>query len=149
MTDYAEERSSELEVLESIFPDELTETSERERIIEEATAIKVAGTKVTVDSFNEWKVRFEQEMKEKAKRDEADRIKALPPKEREEVKKFLAKYSGRQLFEKDLQGTLVSSDAQYDEEGAVSVDASQYERVDHLSDEEEEVRNLGDLSDDD
>ena len=41
------------------------------------------------------------------------------------------------------------ADALYDEEGAVSVDVSQYERVDHLSDEEEEEeRHLGALSDD-
>ena len=60
----------------------------------QATAIKTAGTKVTPDSFNEWRVRFEQEMKDKAKKDEADRIKALPPKEREETKKFLAKHTG-------------------------------------------------------
>lgn len=59
--------------------------------------------------------------------------------------------AGRQLFEKDLQGSLVTSDADaaYDEEGAVSVDASQYERVDHLIEEEEEERRLGALSDDD
>lgn len=64
----------------------------------QASAIKTAGTKVTVDSFNEWKVRFEQEMKDKDKKDEADRIKALPPKEREEVKKFIAKYTGAFFF---------------------------------------------------
>lgn len=41
------------------------------------------------------------------------------------------------------------ADAAYDEEGAVSVDVSQYERADHLSEDEEEERQLEALSDDD
>lgn len=56
---------------------------------------------------------------------------------------------GRQLFEKD--SGLITNEAQYEEEGAVSVDIRQYERPEELGgdvDDEEEVK-LGDMSDDD
>jgi hypothetical protein len=53
---------------------------------------------------------------------------------------------GRQLFEKG-DAKLATSDGAFDEEGAVSVDASQYERVEGFIEEEEEERDLGEMSD--
>lgn len=50
------------------------------------------------------------------------------------------------MFEKG-DSKLVNSDAAFDEEGAVSVDASQYERVEGIIEEEEEARDLGEMSD--
>lgn len=108
---------------------------------------------------------FEAELVLKRKQEEQDRLRALPPKEREETKRYLAKLSGthsllslnaelierrcagRQLFEKD--SALITSDSAFDEEGAEAVDVSLYERVEGLSEDEEEETKLGDLSDSD
>lgn len=54
---------------------------------------------------------------------------------------------GRQLFEKD--SALITSDAAFEEEGAVSVDASQYERPEDGGDESDDEVRLGDMSDSD
>ena len=132
----------------------------------QAVAIQTAGTKVTLESFENWKVGFEAELVMKRKQEEQERLKALPPKEREETKRYLAKLSGaplapfslavwvaderlagRQLFEKD--SALFASDAAFDEEGAEAVDVSLYERVEGLSEDEEEETKLGDMSDSD
>ena len=110
-------------------------------------------------------------MVEKKRKDEADRVKALPIKAREEVVRFNSKLSGkshplflflltlltrisfnsssgRQLFEKD--SALLNSDAAFEEEGAIAVDISQYERPEGLEEEEVEARrDLGEISDDD
>lgn len=52
---------------------------------------------------------------------------------------------GRQLFEKD--SSLVNSDAAFEEEGATSVDASQYIRSGLATEADEiEARGLGDLN---
>ena len=61
-------------------------------------AIRTAGTKVTPVSFQEWKVKFEAEIKAVKKKEESDRVKAMPPKERDQYKKNAAKLSDRQLF---------------------------------------------------
>lgn len=109
-------------------------------------------------------------MVEKKRKDEADRVKALTIKAREEVVRFNSKLSGkfhpplftlpsqltvistsspgRQLFEKD--SALLNSDAAFEEEGAIAVDISQYERPEGLEEEEVEARrDLGEISDDD
>ncbi|GAA5968691.1 hypothetical protein JCM21900_005480 [Sporobolomyces salmonicolor] len=126
------------------------EDEERYRLEEEALAKKKQGTQVTKESFAEWSKRFEAEMAEQRKREEAEKLKALPPKEREEAKRFMAKLTGRQLFEQDA--TLVSSDAVFGDEGDVAVDVSQYERKDSAEDDEVEAAGsrlrLADLSDD-
>ncbi|KAM0748146.1 RWD-domain-containing protein [Meredithblackwellia eburnea MCA 4105] len=143
-------REALTEVLEARKVRIAKEEAEKERLEEEAQAKRTAGTKVTRESFLEWKEKFDKEMLEKEKKEEAERLKGLPPKEREETKKFLSKLTGRQLFERDLQGTLIASDVDLDEEGAVSVDASQYERTGQISDDEDEERHhLGEISDDD
>ncbi|CEQ42734.1 SPOSA6832_04584, partial [Sporobolomyces salmonicolor] len=126
------------------------EDEERYRLEEEALAKKKQGTQVTKESFAEWSKRFEAEMAEQRKKEEAEKLKALPPKEREEAKRFMAKLTGRQLFEQDA--TLVSSDAVFGDEGDVAVDVSQYERKDPAEDDEVEAAGsrlrLADLSDD-
>ncbi|GAA6063932.1 hypothetical protein JCM10212_004791 [Sporobolomyces blumeae] len=129
------------------------EDEERYRLEEEAIAKKKQGTPVTKQSFAAWSAKFEQEMAEQRKRDESERLKALPGKEREEAKRWLAKLTGRQLFEQD--STLVSSDAAFGDEGDVVVDLSQYEREDPARDEDEDETDkvgerlrLADLSDD-
>jgi hypothetical protein len=57
---------------------------------------------------------------------EEERIRALPPKEREEYKKIAARPTGKQLFE--TMKNLADSDIAYTEEGVAEVDLSQYSR---------------------
>lgn len=84
--------------------------------------------------------------KTKAAQDE-ERLKSLPPKEREAQRQWSSKLSGRQLFETNRD--LDTSDAAYAEEDAVEVDVSQYERHRHDEDDEEEERTGVVLSDSD
>ena len=74
-------------------------------------------------------------MAARAKKEEDDRLKALPAKEREEARRWAAKPTGRELFA--ANAGLAASDAALGE-GEVSVDVSQYEREEEESDEEEE-----------
>ncbi|TKA50470.1 hypothetical protein B0A53_06140 [Rhodotorula sp. CCFEE 5036] len=124
------------------------EDDERFRREEEALAARKKGTAVTKESFAKWAVQFEREFAEILKREEDERLKALPPKEREEARRWAAKLSGRQLFE---QGALTrEADAAFGDEGDVSLDISQYERT--VEEEEEEAvterLRLAELSDD-
>ncbi|ORY43586.1 ubiquitin-conjugating enzyme/RWD-like protein [Leucosporidium creatinivorum] len=130
------------------------EENERALREEEEAAKKTAGTKVTPASFAAWKLKFEAEMEAKRAKEEQERLKTLPPKEREEVKKVMGKQSGRELFESEKNASLITSDSAFDEEGAEEVDLSQYEREGLDSDDEELARQgeglkLGELSDDD
>ncbi|GAA5823903.1 hypothetical protein JCM3770_000334 [Rhodotorula araucariae] len=127
------------------------EDEERYRREEEAQAAKTRGTPVTKESFAVWSARFEAEYAEALKREEEERLKAMPPREREEAKRWLAKLSGRQLFE---QGAVtLESDAALVDADDVAVDISQYERF--VEGEDDEVDDaagrlrLADLSDDD
>ena len=108
---------------------------------------------MTIESFNEWKVRFDREVSLRRTREEEEKLKALTTKEREEYKRIVARltggrvfpfsavviqilrFPGRQLFERDRN--LAMSDASLLEEGTVSVDISQYERT-TTGDEEED-----------
>ncbi|BGP54143.1 hypothetical protein JCM8202_003145 [Rhodotorula sphaerocarpa] len=129
------------------------EDDERFRREEEALAARKQGTAVTKESFAAWTTRFEKELALLQRREEDERLKALPPKEREEARRWAAKLSGRQLFE---QGAVtLESEAAFGDEGDVSLDISQYERrapEDQEDDEDagavaERLR-LADLSDD-
>ncbi|GAA5941913.1 Gir2p [Sporobolomyces koalae] len=112
------------------------EDDERYRKEEEAIAKKRQGTQVTQASFAAWAVKFEKEMADLRKKEEQERLKLLPGKEREETKRYLAKLTGRQLFESDA--TLVGSDAVFGDEGDVAIDLSQYERTDPASDDDDD-----------
>jgi hypothetical protein len=60
----------------------------------QALAARKKGTAVTKESFAKWAVQFEREFAEILKREEDERLKALPPKEREEARRWAAKLSG-------------------------------------------------------
>lgn len=49
---------------------------------------------MTVDSFNAWRIRFTAEMKQLKLKEEEDRLKSLPPKERDEAKRMATKLTG-------------------------------------------------------
>ncbi|GAA5992413.1 hypothetical protein JCM10908_000805 [Rhodotorula pacifica] len=128
------------------------EDDERFRREEEALAARKKGTQVTKESFAAWASKFEREFAEIVKREEDERLKALPPKEREEARRWAAKLSGRQLFE---QGAIThESDAAFGDEGDVSLDISQYERRQNIEEDDEEAGavserlRLAELSDD-
>ncbi|KZT33019.1 RWD-domain-containing protein [Sistotremastrum suecicum HHB10207 ss-3] len=103
------------------------EAMEKERLELEAEEARTKGTPVTVESFKQWKQRFDRQVEIARAREEEERLKGLSPKEREEFKKVAARFTGRQLFERNRE--LATSDSTLVEEGTVSVDISQYERT--------------------
>ncbi|KAH9981311.1 RWD-domain-containing protein [Lactifluus volemus] len=103
---------------------------------------RTRGTPVTKKSFNEWKMKFDREMSLRRLRGEEEKLKAMTTKEREEYKKIGTRLTGRQLFERDKN--LATSDASLLEEGTVSVDISQYERVATKEDDEEDQLEFSD-----
>ncbi|SCV69495.1 BQ2448_2515 [Microbotryum intermedium] len=130
------------------------EEAERHEREEEAATRKMQDTKVTVESFAQWKIKFDKEMADASAKEEQERLKALPPKEREEAKKFRSKLTGRQLFEKGYP-SLVTSESAFEDEDGVEVDTALYERTERLNltdEEDDDDRHgprLGELSDSD
>ncbi|KAI0664906.1 RWD-domain-containing protein [Cubamyces menziesii] len=114
------------------------EEAEKERQALEAEEARTRGTPVTIESFKAWKAKFDKEMAEKRAREEEEKLKGLSPKEREEYKKMLTRLSGRQLFERDR--TLGIQDENLNDEDAVSVDISQYDRTTREEEDEDEDR---------
>ena len=55
------------------------------------------GTPVTFESFRAWKMKFDREMAQKRNKEEEEKLKALAPKEREEVKKLHLRPTGQLL----------------------------------------------------
>lgn len=105
--------------------------NEERRKAEEAEQAKFTGTKVTVESFMDWKRKFDAEMMKK------DAV--LRAQKEKELK---GKLTGRQLFEQDK--SLALSDAKYMEDDDVSVDPSQFdkdERAGALDKEDEDGEN--------
>jgi len=124
-----------LEARKARIDREEAEAIERE---EQEVARKKQGTQVTRESFLKWRDAFEKEEIERRRKTEEERLKALPPKEREELKKWLAKPTGKELFEKDIN--LADSDAAFANEGGLEIDVRQYEREHVESDSEDEGR---------
>ncbi|KAJ3998180.1 hypothetical protein F5050DRAFT_1567726 [Lentinula boryana] len=110
------------------------EDSEKERLALEEEELRTRGTPVTIESFKEWKAQFDKEQAERKAKQEEERLKGLTAKEREEYKRINFRLSGRQLFERNR---ILDEEALL-EEGTVSVDISQYERIREEEDEEEE-----------
>ncbi|KAH9079390.1 RWD-domain-containing protein [Lactarius deliciosus] len=112
------------------------EVRELERKALEEEEARTRGTPVTVKSFTEWKIKFDKEVSLRKMRTEEEKSKIMTVKEREEYKKIAARLTGRQLFERDKN--LATSDTSLLEEGTVSVDISQYDRVIDKEDDEED-----------
>ncbi|KAI0006013.1 RWD-domain-containing protein [Russula compacta] len=103
------------------------EALELERKALEEEEARTRGTPVTIESFRGWKIKFDREASLRKMREEEEKLKAMTAKEREEHKRIAVRLTGRQLFERDKN--LATSDASLLEEGTVSVDISQYERI--------------------
>ncbi|KAJ7285858.1 hypothetical protein C8J57DRAFT_1050408 [Mycena rebaudengoi] len=110
------------------------EEVEKERIALEAEEARTRGTPVTPESFKAWKVKFDLELATKKAQEEDEKLRGTTAKEREEWKRISTRLSGRQLFERNK---VVDEDTLL-EEGAVSVDISQYERIRGEAEEEDE-----------
>ncbi|KAI9466189.1 RWD-domain-containing protein [Lactarius psammicola] len=112
------------------------EVLELERKALEEEEARTRGTPVTVKSFTEWKIKFDKEISLRKMRADEEKLKTMTAKEKEEYKKVAVRLTGRQLFERDKN--LATSDTSLLEEGTVSVDISQYERVTDKEDGEED-----------
>lgn len=114
--------------------------------ISKAEAARTRGTPLTPDAFNVWRKAFTAELAAKREKAEEDRIRALPPKEREDYRKRRERPTGKQLFENSK--VLATSDEALYEEGAEEVDFSKYTREERekerrKEEEEEERRRRG------
>jgi hypothetical protein len=58
-------------------------------------AARTRGTPLTPATFNDWRKEFMAALKAKREREEEDRVKALPPKEKEEWKRRRDRLSGK------------------------------------------------------
>ncbi|KAG6832397.1 hypothetical protein H0H92_002665 [Tricholoma furcatifolium] len=113
----------------------IKEEREKERLALEEEEARTRGTPVTVESFKAWKAAFDKEIAMKRAREDEEKMKGFTPKEREEFRRVTTRLSGRQLFER---GDRNLEDDTLLEEGAVSVDISQYERVGIEEEQEDE-----------
>jgi len=108
-------------------------------LLEEEEA-RTRGTPVTVESFAAWKMKFDKEVAAKRAQDEEERLRAMTSKEREEYKRLTSRLSGRHLFERNRH----LEDENLMEEGTVSVDVSQYDRIRNLEEQEEGIITFSD-----
>jgi len=95
---------------------------------------------VTLESFLTWKSKFDKELALKKAREEDEKLKNLTPKEREEWKRGGTRLTGRQLFERNRN---LEADNLM-EEGTVSVDISQYERLQAEDQDDEDHASFSD-----
>ncbi|PFH54376.1 hypothetical protein AMATHDRAFT_135578 [Amanita thiersii Skay4041] len=108
---------------------------ERERQMLEEEEARTRGTPVTIESFKVWKAKFDKETAQKKAQEEDERLKSMTPKEREEYKRLTSRLSGRHLFERNrnLEEEILVED------GAVSVDITQYDRTQNQEEPEEDI----------
>ncbi|ORY48169.1 hypothetical protein BCR33DRAFT_714582 [Rhizoclosmatium globosum] len=123
---------------------EREERIEREEAAERA---RLAGTKVTTESFLEWRVRFLKEQAEEEKRKLLEKVGAAGAKQLAKDAANKGKVTGKALFEKDR--TLAQSDMNMIGEGDVDVDTKEYEGMENDLDEEEENAVLAAFDEDD
>ncbi|KAJ9121861.1 hypothetical protein QFC22_002484 [Naganishia vaughanmartiniae] len=83
-----------VQVLEARNRKQREEEDRRYAEMEEKEAARKRGTPVTPESFNALMNKLRQKALEAKKKAEEDRVKALPPKEREEYKKIQSRPSG-------------------------------------------------------
>jgi len=69
-------------------------TKRNVELIIQAEAARTRGTPLTPQAFQDWRIRFTNELKQKRDKEEDERIRALPPKEREDVRKRRERLSG-------------------------------------------------------
>jgi hypothetical protein len=73
---------------------EQSREQEKEKLTIQAEAARTRGTPLTPSGFQAWRQRFTLELKQKRDKEEEERIKALPPREREDFRKRRERLSG-------------------------------------------------------
>ncbi|ODN73047.1 hypothetical protein L202_08442 [Cryptococcus amylolentus CBS 6039] len=126
---------------------EKEEDDRKTREYEEAEAARTRGTPLTPSAFQSWRLAFCRELADKRQKAEEARIRALPPREREDYKKRQARLTGKQLFESGNKAAVVEDDNLY-EEGVEEIDLRKYTREEReeerrKEEEEEERRRRG------
>ncbi|KAG8908498.1 hypothetical protein FRB99_005857 [Tulasnella sp. 403] len=116
------------------------EKAKKDREEEEAEQRRLRGTPVTSESFATWRTKFLRERAATKALQEDEKMKDLSNKEKEEYKKIATRLTGRQLFERNRD--LATSDDTLVEEGAQSVDFSQYSREEAQAEESKEEERL-------
>lgn len=104
---------------------EQAEDDARAKAYEEAEAERTRGTPLTPELYLAWRAKYRGEVAAKRAKEEEDRIRALPAKEREDFKRRRDRPSGRQLFE-TAKVSATSDEALYEDGDAV--DVSKYSR---------------------
>lgn len=134
---FAKERAEDLIQIRKQKIDEAED--ERKRIEEELEAEKYRGTRVTPESFKQWKINFLNEAKDLQKQNAKlslafQAVIAVDKLEKNIVDK--SRLSGRLMFERNAK--LVESDALGKDEDGEDVDYSKYERSDDRTEDDEE-----------
>lgn len=73
---------------------EKEEDDRRTREYEEAEAKRTRGTPLTPEGYLAWRKAFQEEVKAQKAREEEERVRALPPKEREEYRRKKERLTG-------------------------------------------------------
>ncbi|TIB31620.1 hypothetical protein E3P84_02887 [Wallemia ichthyophaga] len=99
----------------------------------EAELERTRGTQLTIQNFNEWRINFIKERNAKLEEAEEAQLQKLNNKDREELKRWNTRKSGKQLFEKDT--TLANSDSNLINVNDKVVDKREYQGVEGDDDE--------------
>lgn len=67
----------------------------------QALAERLKGTQVTRESFLAWREKFQAELKAKREKEEEEKLRSLPPKERDEIRKSKNKLTGGRCFSRN------------------------------------------------
>lgn len=94
---------------------------------EEEEQRKTRGTPLTPELYLAWREKFRAEVAAKRVKEEEDRVRGLPGKEREEWRRRRDRQSGRQLFE-TAKVSATSDEALLAGEDATAVDFSKFTR---------------------
>lgn len=104
----------------------------------EAELERTRGTQLTIQNFNEWRINFIKERNAKLEEAEEAQLQKLNNKDREELKRWNTRKSGKQLFEKDT--TLANSDSNLINVNDKVVDKREYQGVEGDDDGEQLVQ---------
>ncbi|KAJ3026439.1 UNVERIFIED_CONTAM: RWD domain-containing protein 1 [Siphonaria sp. JEL0065] len=131
---------------------EREEREREERILaeEEAERQRHAGTKVTTESFSDWRTRFFKEMEEEEKKKALEKLggaNSAGAKAAARAEANKGKFTGKSLFEKDK--TLANSDAALMGADDIDVDTHEFDGLEEDEEDEEENAVLANFSDDD
>ncbi|EIW68494.1 hypothetical protein TREMEDRAFT_63666 [Tremella mesenterica DSM 1558] len=133
-------KESLMELIHERIRREKEEDDRRAREYEEVEAKKTRGTPLTRETFEQWRKGYMSELKIKREKEEEERVRGLPPKEREEWKRRKERPTGKTLFE--VGGAM--EDIKLYEEESNEVDLTQYTREERerqrLEEEEEEEK---------